>query len=120
MSSGVFQIARYEDDDLVVRSIVVQPETIGTDNPEAVGTIGGDRVRVSGGQRKLGRKARTVTLKRQIGAEIEGIFAEKRTTIPILTFATWDAITDGQAFTYNGNTWTVAFKTKESGKTGRS
>jgi hypothetical protein len=119
MSSGNFITSRYEDDQLTIRPIRIQPETITTVNVAAAGTVGGDQVRVSGGNRRIGRKARSVTLKRFVGPVTEGVQAFKLTTIPILTFSVWDSLTNGASFDYDGATWFVAYKTKEDGITGR-
>lgn len=119
MSSGNFTITKYETDALDVAPIVCQPETITTWNPANTGTVTADQVRVSGGLRKIGRKARSVTLKRFVGAVTEGVQAFKITTLPVFTVVSFNALNKGDTVSYDGNDWFVAYKTKEAGRTGR-
>lgn len=116
MSDGPFLKTRYEDDDAGVRPILVQPESITTWNPAATGSITGDMLRVSGSNKRIGRRARSVTLKRLVGPVTEGAQAFKLTTIPVLTPAGYAAISPGSDVEYNGETWVVATKTKEGGR----
>ena len=82
MSSGNFVTAKYETDRLDVAPIRVQPETITTWNAETTGSVTTDQVRVSGGKRKIGRKARSVTLKRFVGPVTEGVQAFRHNAAP--------------------------------------
>ena len=119
MSSGAFVTAKYETDRLDVAPIRVQPESITTWNPETTGTVTSDQVRATGGKRKIGRLARSVTLKRFVGPVTEGVQAFLQTRIPIFTVTGFDALTDGDTVAYQGNDWFVAYKTGESGRVGR-
>jgi hypothetical protein len=117
MSSGSFVLAKYETNAGAVRPIRVQPETIiAAVNPEATGTSQGDRIRVSGGKRKIGRKARSVSLVQNVGAAVDGYQPTKSIRIPIFTLDAYNALTEGQTITYNGSAWKVSGVTNESGK----
>jgi len=117
MSSGSFIIAKYETDDLSVRPVRVQPETvIAATNPEATGTLAGSLIRVSGGRRRIGTKARSMTLKQNIGAAVNGFQPTREITLPVFTKAAYDALTIGAAVTYNGSAWTVAGRSPEAGR----
>lgn len=117
MSAGSFQIARYETDDGAVRPIRVQPETIiaGT-NPEAVGNLNGTLVRVSGSKRRIGLKARSMTLKQNIGAAVGGFQPTRTITLPVFSPTAFAALSIGTDVTYNGSAWDVAGKSSESGR----
>lgn len=117
MSAGSFVIAKYETNGGAVRPVRVQPETIiAGANPEATGTLAGTLIRVSGGRRKIGTKARSMTLKQNVGAPVAGYQATKTITLPVFTPAAFDALAIGQAVTYNGSAWTVSGASPESGR----
>jgi hypothetical protein len=117
MSQGSFVIAKYETDQGDTRPVRVQPETIiASTNPEGTGTLAGGLIRVSGGKRKIGKKARSMTLKQNIGAPVNGYQATRTITLPVFTKAAFDALAIGQAVTYNAGTWVVTGASPESGK----
>lgn len=117
MSAGSFVTARYETDGGDVRPVKVQPETIiaGT-NPEGTGTLLGTLVRVSGGKRRIGLKARSMTLKQNLGAPINGFQPTRTITLPVFTPASFATLTIGQAVTYSGSAWEVSGRSPESGR----
>lgn len=115
MSSGSFVKTFYEDNKLNIRRCRVQPETITTWNPAPTGPATADRVRVSGGKRKIARKARYISLVRNIGAVVDGIQPVQRLTVPILTTTGFDALVEGSTVTYNGNDYEIVNKLEESG-----
>lgn len=116
MSDGPFLKTKYEDDDGGVRPIIVQPETVTTWNAAGTGTVTHDMIRVSGSKKRIGRRARLVTLKRLVGPVTEGAQALLQTTVPVLTPAAFTLLEPGADVEYNGNTWVVGTKIKESGR----
>lgn len=117
MSKGSFQYVKYETDDGAVRPIKVQPETvIAATNPEAAGTLNGTLVRVSGGRRRIGLKARSMTLKQNVGAAVDGFQPTRPITLPVFTPASWAALSIGTNVTYNGSVWQVSGKSPEAGR----
>jgi hypothetical protein len=117
MSQGSFAIAGYEADDNTVRPIRVQPETIiAATNPEAAGNKVGTLVRVSGGRRKYGLKARSMTLKQNVGAAVAGFQPTRSITLPVFTKAAFAALAIGNPVQYNGSAWTVAGYSPEAGR----
>lgn len=120
MSAGKFTKSRYEADDGEILSVKVQEETLtaafapGGTNAAPTGAVTGGRARVSGGRRKYGIKCRNVTLKTDTPPE--GYADLSVTTIPVLTSAVWDAITDESVVTYLGATWEIAGKGREGGR----
>lgn len=117
MSQGSFIIAKYETDGGAVRPIRVQPETvIAAVNPQGDGSLAGSLIRVSGGKRKIGTKARNMRLKTNVGAPVDGFQATRSITLPVFTKDAFDALSIGQTVTYNGATWTVSGASPESGR----
>lgn len=117
MSNGSFVYAKYETNAGDVRPIRVQPETIiAATNPEGTGSLAGGLVRVSGGRRKIGTKARSMTLRQNVGAAVGGYQPTRGITLPVFTKAAFEALAIGQAVTYNGSAWTVAGTSPEAGR----
>lgn len=117
MSAGSFIYAKYETNDGAVRPIKVQPETvIAGANPEGAGTLNGTLVRVSGSRRRIGLKARSMTLKQNVGAAVGGFQPTRTITLPVFTAASWDALAIGTDVTYNGSAWEVSGKSPEGGR----
>lgn len=116
MSAGSFTIAGYETDAGDNRPVRVQPETITSWNPESGGTVQGDLIRVSGGRRRIGRKARSVRLVQNLGAAVNGIQPKRSITLPVFTTTAFQALAIGQAVAYNGSNWTVSGVSSEAGR----
>lgn len=117
MSAGSFVYAKYETNGGAVRPVKVQPETIiAATNPEGAGTLDGTLVRVSGSRRKIGLKARSMTLKQNVGAAVAGFQPTRTITLPVFTPAAWDALSIGTDVTYNGSAWEVSGKSPEGGR----
>lgn len=117
MSSGSFVNSKYETDAGAIRPIRVQPETIAAAwNPAASGTAQGDLVRVSGGRRRIGMKARSVTLKQNIGSPVNGFQPVRSVTLPVMTPTAFQSLTVGESVTYDGGTYTVAGKSSQAGR----
>lgn len=119
MSSGKFSRSKYEADSDTVYSIRVQPETLtasigGSANTAPAGAVTGEgSVRVGGGNRQIGIKARAVTIAWNDGAAPEDYDENSTVRIPILTKARYAAINIGAAVTYNGGTGVVVGKSPE-------
>lgn len=118
MSMGAFVISKYEDDDGEIHPIRVQPETLAlqlgsTANAAPAGAVtDNQRAKVTKGAREYGIGARTVTI--TFGATPPtGYRPYSYITLPVLVQATWDAITDGSAVTYQTTAGTVSYKTAE-------
>lgn len=116
MSQGSFEIRGYETDAGATRPIRVQPETVTAWNPVQAGTIEGDLIRVSGGRRKIGRKARSVRLKQNLGAVVNGIQPTRTITLPVFTLTAFQALAIGQTVAYNGGNWVVSGVSGEAGR----
>ena len=118
MSSGSFQIVGYEDASGDIRPIRGQPETVTDWNPAAVGSISGAFVRISGGRRSYGTKAKSVSLKRPLGAVVEGIQPYKTITLPVFSNATFATLSAsiGSTVEYLGVDWEVAGTSSEAGR----
>ncbi len=117
MSAGEFQYSRYESNTGTIYRIRVQPETlqatIGSANAAPTGAIDGQgTVRVGGGNRQFGIKARSVTVK--FTADPPDNYAENQLyRIPILQETLWDAINLGDTGTYLGTAIEVVGKSPE-------
>lgn len=105
MSAGVFQDVNYELDNGTILTCRCQPETAelvinGTTNAAATGTpaAGLGSVRVSGGNRQIGIKARSVTVR--FTATKAGYKEGSSIRLPIFTKAMWDGLAKGQTGTY--------------------
>jgi hypothetical protein len=107
MSSGVFENVNYELDNGTVLTCRVQPETAelvigGTTNTPPTGTpaAGLGSVRVSGGNRQIGIKARSVAVR--FTATKSGYKEGSSIRLPIFTKTMWDGLAKGQTGTYQG------------------
>lgn len=117
MSAGSFVVAGYQTDLGETRPIRVQPETvIAASNPEQAGTIEGSLIRVSGGKRRIGIKARSMTLKQNVGAAVAGFQPTRSITLPVFTLAAFNDLAIGTVVAYNGTNWTVSGKSPQSGR----
>jgi hypothetical protein len=115
--AGSFVFANYETDLGDIRPIKVQPETIaGAWNAEATGNAVGSLVRVGGGKRRIGLKARSVTLKIDVGAPVQGYQATRTIRLPVLTLAAYQALAIGDKVEYDGATYTVSGASPQSGR----
>jgi hypothetical protein len=115
MSAGAFSVtARYtcSEDDNIYR-IKVQPETITTWNANSAGVVSGTgSVRVGGGNRQIGIKARSATL-RWAAAPPAGYLANGLIRVPILTEGAYDALSLGATVQYLGTDAIVISKNPE-------
>lgn len=102
MSAGNFVRSFYQLNNGQIARIRVQPETISGFNVPAAGpaTVPGS-ARVSGGNRRIGIKARSITL-RWVGAPPTGYAVEDVIRIPILQESVWDGLNDGDTVSYLG------------------
>lgn len=114
MSAGKFEIVNYQLDNDTILTCRVQPETKAltinsTANTPPTGTpVGGyGSVRVGGGNRAIGIKARSITVKFNEGAEPDGYKADSPISLPIFDPAVWITLTKGMTGTYLGNAVTV-------------
>lgn len=119
MSAGPFTLSRYLADNGQVKPIRIQPETIGltlgTDTniaPVTPVTSGATFARVSGGNRRYGTKARSVTL-RFSGAVPDGYTPNAILRVPVLQPAVWDAVSAGGTGQYLGSPVVVVGKSAE-------
>lgn len=115
MSQGAFSVlGRYEaSEGGDIYRIKVQPGTINAANPVATGAVTGvGSVRVGGGNRQLGIKARSVTLRWKTTPPTNYL-ANGLVRIPIFTPATYDALKLGADFTYLGTTAVIVGKNPE-------
>jgi len=96
MSAGPFTISKYEADNGDIYAIRVQPETllanIGGVNAAPAGAVDqATSARVTGGNRKIGIKARSVTI-RFTATPPTDYKADGLYRVPILTTGVYDAI----------------------------
>lgn len=117
MSAGLFTYSRYEANAGGIYRIRIQPETasanIGGANAPPSGTINQQgTVRVTGGNRQFGIKARSVTVK-FTGTPPTGYASNQLYRIPILTEALWDGLNLGDTGTYLGVACEVVGKSPE-------
>lgn len=113
--NGPFQINKYEGNDGEIYPIRTQPETVFAANPSAAGSVTVKQfVRVGGGNRRYGLKARSITLGLAVGtAPLQSI---KYLRIPIFTPTAYQSFTLDDTVTYDGQTWTVVGKNDEKGR----
>lgn len=116
MSSGSFVLSKYETDGGDIRPIKVQPETITAWNIAPAGAASGSLVRVSGSRRRIGIKARSVTLRQNVGAAVAGYQPTRPITLPVLTLADFNGLTIGEEVQYQGSAWTVSGKASQAGR----
>lgn len=113
--NGPFTLSKYESDEGTIYPIKVQPETITTFNAEPSGSVTGKLfVKVSNHKRSYGISPRRVTLGIEVGTA--PLQATKYLTLPILSKASFDALVIGQTASYDGQSWKVQSKIKESGR----
>jgi len=117
MAGPFAQGARYEADDGTVYRIRVQPETlaasIGGVNASAVGVVDGQgTVRVGGGNRKFGIKARAVSI-RFTATPPDGYDEGQILRVPIMTPTRYAGIALGTTGTYLGVACEVVGKSPE-------
>lgn len=117
MSSGVFSSSKYETDAGAIHRIRVQPETllanVGGANSAPSGAIDTPgTVRVGGGNRAFGIKARSVTVRWTSAAPTD--YADNQyIRIPVLTKTLYDSINPGDTGTYLSTNVTVVGKNPE-------
>ena len=117
MSSGTFSSSKYETDAGAIHRIRVQPETllanVGGANSAPAGAIDTPgTVRVGGGNRQFGVKARSITV-RWSTTPPTGYAENQYVRIPVLTKARYDGINAGDTGTYLGSAVTVVGKNPE-------
>jgi hypothetical protein len=119
MYAGAFLLSRYASDNGQTKPIRVQPETLsltigGTPNaaPAPPITPGATFTRVSGGNRRYGTKARSITC-RFTGAVPDGYLASAIIRLPILQRTLWSAVSVGDTGTYLGSSIVVVGKSAE-------
>lgn len=116
MSSGAFTRTFYERNNGDVHPIRVQPETltlnIGGANSAPAGPADSNiSARVSGGNRGIGLRARTVTFVYDTAPA--GYKQDSPITLPWLQETTFDAIGKGSTGTYGGQAITVLYTSPE-------
>jgi len=118
MSAGAFEIGRYINNDAVVFGCRPQPETkalvIATiTNAYPVGAVTAPvQARLSGGKRRIGMTARTVTLN-FTGAPPAGYSAGRSIRVPCFAQAIYNAATFGAVGTYLGAAVAVVGRSPE-------
>lgn len=117
MSAGAFTLSRYASNSGTIYTIKVQPETltanVGAVNAAPTGTPDGEgSVRVGGGKRQIGIRARSVTV-RFTGTVPDGYLAGQTYRIPIMTKAVWDGAAPTTTGTYLTSPIVVVGKTDE-------
>lgn len=119
MSAGAFESSRYEDDNLNIRRIRVQPETLlltinGTANSAPAGAVdsGYASAQVSQGRRSLGCNARLVRV-RFSGTPPTGYKPDSVITLPWLQQSSYAALNPGQTGTYLETAIVLVGKTAE-------
>lgn len=105
MSSGAFESGRYQDANLAVRAIRVQPETkalviatVANAYPAGAVTTS-PRAKVTGSNRKIGVNARKVTI-RFTGTPPTGYKPLSSFSLPWFVASTFAAIVEGAVGTY--------------------
>lgn len=122
MSAGAFSKTKYETDSGKIVSVRSQPETLaavfapgGTNAaPTGAVTVNGRFTLNVGSRRRKPFSARTVTI-RFTGVIPDGYKVGSPVTIPIMTSAVYNAITDQSTVTYAGGTGEVIYKTNQGG-----
>lgn len=115
MSAGAFLVdGRYvASEGGNTHRIRIQPETVTTVNVNPPGPVNGTgSVRVGGGNRQIGIKARSITV-RWTNTVPDGYLANGLIRIPILTPGAYDGLSVGSSFTYLGQPTTVVSKNPE-------
>lgn len=122
MSAGSFVRSKYETDSGKIVSVRVQPETVaavftpgGTNAaPTGAVTVNGRFALNIGHKRRKPFSARTVTI-RFTGTVPDGYKPGSPVTIPVMTLAVYDAITDQSTVSYAGGAGEVLFKSNQGG-----
>lgn len=115
MSSGAFNLAKYESDSGVIYNIRIQPETQAFSAQAGViaGAVTGEPSAIAKGSRRgFGVNARNVRI-RFTATPPAGYEPGQTLTVPILTQTAWAAILKGAAVTYLGTAAIVTGKTPE-------
>lgn len=118
MSAGAFTRGKYQDNDLNIRPIRVQPETIAMEINNVANVQPSGAIDTSGAaqtnrsKRAYGVHARTVTIVFPTTAP-GGYLVNSPIRLPILTAAVWDGIITGQAVEYLGGDAIVISKSPE-------
>lgn len=117
--AGSFQRAKYSTDTGTVVNVRVQPETLAldiggntNDEPSGNRAAGWPSAKVSGGRRTIGINCRSVSLQ-FTGTPPTGYKALGIISVPIMTKATYDLITQGDTGTYLGAAVEVIGKSGE-------
>lgn len=122
MSEGRFARSKYEADNGDIHSIRIQPETAlatlgGTVNAAPAGAVDQTiSARISGGNRQLGLKARSVTVSWNEDAAPDGYDERTPARIVVLTPALYNSLGNGSTVSYNGGTGVVIGKNPERKK----
>lgn len=113
MSSGKFSTeGKYEADSGQIHRIRVQPETINAGNAVPAGAVNATTsARVGGGNRRIGLKARSITLRWKTTPPTG--YADGLVRIPIFGAANFASLTLGADFTYLGTTAVIVGKNPE-------
>jgi hypothetical protein len=117
MSTGAFQIAKYQTDKGVVHPCKIQPETFelsigGQLNAQPITPATGvGSARMSSSQKRRGINARTVRFK--FNAAFQEYELGSTLTLPVFIKANWDNYNMGDAGTYQGAAITVVGKSPE-------
>lgn len=98
--AGKFLISNYQRDDETNGPIKIQAETITTWNPAGTAARTGSFIRARGSKKAYGTRARMVTLSRKIGDGADYNSASVNVQVPILTKASYAALSDGQIVVY--------------------
>lgn len=118
MSAGPFTDSKYESEAGTIHFIRIQPETAAAVINGVTNTAPSDPIDTpgsalaSGGKRRFGLIARTVTLK-PVGEPPTGYKLDGRLTIPALTQAVYLAATPGTTATYLSKPYLVAGRSPE-------
>lgn len=107
MSSGAFEVAKYEDNQGVIYPCKAQPESkaltlggVANGYPTAAAVTGVPSARLRGSKRTIGVNARTVTVK--LTASLEGYQDDAILTIPVFQEDVWNGYSKTQTGTYLG------------------
>lgn len=112
MSSGPFLSTKYEDENLDIHPIRIQPESATVAGTPPSGSINTSvSAKVGGSRRSYGLHARGLRLVRVVGS---GDTAARRYNfLPVLTATAFNAYSRGGEVTYGGFTWNITDKVPE-------
>lgn len=112
MSSGPFVTTKYEDDELLVHPIRVQPEGSPVHGTPPAGAIDSSiSAQVGGSRRTFGLHARGWRLVRTLGTAPNTF--KRYNFLPCLTDTAWKSKKRGDSVTVDGTDWTIADLVKE-------